>query len=564
MGIRDRFKSENEAYKMGHSPSLSKMNSKKALFTAILGGIITAILAWLIPNTFLEAITGATGLSEIIPATRAPLGSSAKALFIIFSAIIVTTLILVMLLSLNQEDDMAGSDFHTEGPMRARNRMPVMDVEPDDRAIAMKFQQEDDERIRQAQNRKKYDKKTIDGTMLGGALMGGAVAVSAALKSQFKKLPFMGGDDRIRSFDDLPKLRGADRHPDAPARRPLFAHQDLGEKIMDRHEPNIAKRVENIENEDDLNEILNSNYPKPEPDFESQPIIEHQGIAENMTHNMPEDREAEMADFMATNAAKASEIASDYGGVAPPEMQSVVMQAPDQQDAACKVAKEAMVNPPKIAPAPEPAPEPIMTEAARSFASDAVDDAPPLAAAATDQPKFTKPYFPQAVSQDWEDAIFEELPEESLARTFKPAKTEAVDDNSLPSLDSLIARMERVVARQQKSDGAETNASDSNEQPVEQIDTHAIANEAEQDTYHLSEQYSVFEEVTDDEIYESNAPQNAPLREVYSVKPSVSNDSDPVVADKKDGIATPSQKAEMDSALKSALETLHKMADRSA
>lgn len=37
----------------------------------------------------------------------------------------------------------------------------------------------------------------------------------------------------INDFDDLPKLRNEDRHPDAPARRPIFADHDLGLPVME-------------------------------------------------------------------------------------------------------------------------------------------------------------------------------------------------------------------------------------------------------------------------------------------------------------------------------------------
>jgi hypothetical protein len=39
------------------------------------------------------------------------------------------------------------------------------------------------------------------------------------------------GADDIRSLEDLPKLRAADSHPDAPPRKPISAHADLGEPM---------------------------------------------------------------------------------------------------------------------------------------------------------------------------------------------------------------------------------------------------------------------------------------------------------------------------------------------
>ena len=46
-------------------------------------------------------------------------------------------------------------------------------------------------------------------------------------KTLLAKMPWNKSADDIRELGDLPKLRIGDVHPDAPARRPLFASQDL-------------------------------------------------------------------------------------------------------------------------------------------------------------------------------------------------------------------------------------------------------------------------------------------------------------------------------------------------
>ena len=52
----------------------------KAIAIAMAGATVTAAGTMFVPVGILENITGSTGLSELIPAARAPLGDTARAL----------------------------------------------------------------------------------------------------------------------------------------------------------------------------------------------------------------------------------------------------------------------------------------------------------------------------------------------------------------------------------------------------------------------------------------------------------------------------------------------------
>ena len=52
----------------------------RALVIALGGAILTSVIAMFIPVSAFESITGATGFSELVPATGAPLGDTARAI----------------------------------------------------------------------------------------------------------------------------------------------------------------------------------------------------------------------------------------------------------------------------------------------------------------------------------------------------------------------------------------------------------------------------------------------------------------------------------------------------
>ncbi len=156
----------------------------KALAMAIAGAALAAVATMFVPVAMLEAFTGATGLSELVPAAAAPLGDTARAI-IAFAAGALTLAILAYLL-LRQDN------------------APRVVAEPatvDDAHNAVSFK-------------------------------------DRFARFALPKMPWAKGEDDITDLADLPKLRNGDAHPDAPPRRPLSAHQDL--PVLDLAEIAIA------------------------------------------------------------------------------------------------------------------------------------------------------------------------------------------------------------------------------------------------------------------------------------------------------------------------------------
>ena len=168
--------------------SWAKQNRQsRAVAIAIFGSITASVATMFVPVAMLEAVTGATGISEVFRAAAAPLGDTARAM-IAFGVGVVTLAVLMVLL------------------MR-RDAEPVQDDTSDWTAAGIPESDDDltptwKERI-------------------------AALGLPAFKMPQMPKMPWVKGDDDITELADLPKLRNGDAHPDAPPRRPLFATQDL-------------------------------------------------------------------------------------------------------------------------------------------------------------------------------------------------------------------------------------------------------------------------------------------------------------------------------------------------
>lgn len=139
---------------------------------AMAGAAVAAVSTMFVPTYMLEAFTGATGLSELIPAAAAPLGDTARA--VIAFAAGAFTLAVLAYIALRQD-------------ITPRTAAPI----PLDEAQATESFKDRLARI------------------------------------ALPKMPWSKGDYDITELSDLPKLRNNDSHPDAPPRRPLSAHQDL-------------------------------------------------------------------------------------------------------------------------------------------------------------------------------------------------------------------------------------------------------------------------------------------------------------------------------------------------
>lgn len=159
---------------------LKQNRQMRSLGLALLASILAAVATMFVPASVLESITGASGLSELVPATAAPLGDTARALIAFGTGALTLALMAVLLL-------------------RQNNNAP----KPDAQVVPAAGMFEDDDR-----NFVQSLKDRITNIRL-------------------PKMPWVKGEDDITELSDLPKLRGGDIHPDAPARRPLSATQDL-------------------------------------------------------------------------------------------------------------------------------------------------------------------------------------------------------------------------------------------------------------------------------------------------------------------------------------------------
>jgi hypothetical protein len=163
--------------------SKSVSNSQiRAIMLAMAGAIIVSVTFMFLPVRLLESAAGSSGLSELIPAARAPLGDTARALFAFGSGAFTLSVLVYALLH-----------FGTTPAKRIELEEPVPDWanEPEEAKAASRLA------------RLKMPSLSIP------------------------KMPWVHDDSDITELSDLPKLRNGDTHPDAPPRRPLFANQDL-------------------------------------------------------------------------------------------------------------------------------------------------------------------------------------------------------------------------------------------------------------------------------------------------------------------------------------------------
>jgi hypothetical protein len=162
----------------------------KALAMAMAGATLATVATMFVPVAMLESFTGATGLSELVPAAAAPLGDTARAL-IAFGVGALTLAVLAYLL-LRQENAPRSA---APEPLPSR-----LEVTPETRSFTERF-----------------------------------------ARISMPKMPWNKGDDDITELADLPKLRNGDSHPDAPPRRPLSAQQDL--PVLDLAKIAVAEPV---------------------------------------------------------------------------------------------------------------------------------------------------------------------------------------------------------------------------------------------------------------------------------------------------------------------------------
>ncbi|WP_339822876.1 hypothetical protein [uncultured Parasphingorhabdus sp.] len=190
------------------------MNRFKQPVMAVAGGIAAALVIATLPHVYLENIIGATGLSEFIPAAAPPLGNTARGLVAVMTGMISTSAIYLFL-----------------------NHKPKFLGGGSDMSLAI---------------RKNLTTNAIDDVRGGKSRFTmPKLNLSAKTLTKFLKKPKKVAG-QVTDLRDLPDIKPADRHPDAPARHPIFASSDLGAPLAEKIkkfddvavEQNLAEPVE--------------------------------------------------------------------------------------------------------------------------------------------------------------------------------------------------------------------------------------------------------------------------------------------------------------------------------
>lgn len=173
---------------------VSKIDSPGfAAVAAASGGVLMAVISLIFPTYRIEQFVTSYGISELIPAAAPPLGSTARTLIAVAIGLFTASSIYILLNRFGGPIRQALEARTTASPENAQvtPSAPGMDKAPPAGKMAMA-------------NRLK--------ALLAGLGMGKQTAKAG----------------EISDFDDLPKLRMSDRHPDAPSRKPISAASDLG------------------------------------------------------------------------------------------------------------------------------------------------------------------------------------------------------------------------------------------------------------------------------------------------------------------------------------------------
>jgi hypothetical protein len=169
---------------------LKLSGTMRAVAIAVAAAIVTSVLAMLVPVRVFEGLTGATGISEIFPATGAPLGDTARATIAFLFGLLAFAVTAMILL---------------RKPTGGMNAAQVASVA-------------------------KADKLAEDGT-----------SFVTRMKARISDFAEKRRKDGVTELSDLPKLRTGDAHPDAPPRRPISANTDFALPVT---EPEVVAPLE--------------------------------------------------------------------------------------------------------------------------------------------------------------------------------------------------------------------------------------------------------------------------------------------------------------------------------
>lgn len=146
---------------------------------ALLSGSAAALVMLSVPVPLLEMVVASTGLSEVVPSAAPPLGLNARAMLAGFAGMLGIGLSLAL---------------------QARSATEISGTELSE------------------------DEEDAGEPAKGEGKMGFALSkLTSFTRSRGRKAPVLG----LEAIEPMPVLRRADSHPDAPARRPIFASRDF-------------------------------------------------------------------------------------------------------------------------------------------------------------------------------------------------------------------------------------------------------------------------------------------------------------------------------------------------
>ena len=187
-----------------------KLTKVKQPLMALVGGVAAALAVATLPHGFLESIIGATGFSEILPAAAPPLGNTARGLIAVMAGLVSASIIYYFI------HQKGGGDMSVAlRKTISSNEQARLDAH---------------ESVRVAEEKPRFTLPKF----------------SAKSLTQLLKKPRRAPGD-IMDLADLPQLRAADSHPDAPARRPLFADSELGAPLASGPKPFEASSIPAVE-----------------------------------------------------------------------------------------------------------------------------------------------------------------------------------------------------------------------------------------------------------------------------------------------------------------------------
>jgi hypothetical protein len=185
---------------------------------AVTGGIAAALVIATLPHVYLENIVGATELSEIIPAAAPPLGNTARGLIAVVAGMISASA-LYLFLNHKMKSHEGGSDM----------------------GLAIRKNETTESIDREGEGKTRFAVPKLN--------------LSAKSLTKFLKKP-KKSPGQVTDLRDLPDIRTADSHPDAPVRQPIFASSDLGMPLAER-----IKRFDQSQAEQDIAESAEQSAP---------------------------------------------------------------------------------------------------------------------------------------------------------------------------------------------------------------------------------------------------------------------------------------------------------------